>query len=193
MKENITGYILAGGKSSRLGTDKGLIILKSKPIIEYVINQLKPAVNKIVIVSSNKEYWKFGFEVITDTIINSGPAGGIHAALNNTSTEKNFMVSCDMPFITTDSIEYIINESANYQITVPVFKGKYEPMFAVYSKECFVKWEELIKQGTNKMMDIINYFKVLKLNVDSTSLFTDSTFININTPDDLEYAISIIG
>ena len=188
-KEKITGYILAGGRSSRMGEDKGLILLNGKPIISYVINQLKPAVDTIIIVSNNKEYVKFGYEVIEDTIKNIGPSAGILAALNHTNTEKNFVVSCDMPFIAIPSIEYIINQSEGYQITVPIYKDKYEPMFAVYSKECINKWEELIELGTYKMMDIINHFMVLKVNVDNNHLFNDSLFININTKEDLQKAI----
>ena len=188
-KENITGYILAGGRSSRMGEDKGLILLNRKPIISYVINQLRPAVDKIIIVSNNTVYAQFGYEVIEDTIKNIGPSAGILAALNHTDTEKNFIVSCDMPFITTSSIEYIINKSNDYQIAVPIYKDKYEPMFAVYSKECVNKWEELIMLGTFKMMYIINHFSVLKLNVDNNQEFNDSIFININTKEDLQKAI----
>ena len=139
-KEKINGYILAGGKSTRMGEDKGLMELHNKPVIEYVINQLKPAVNNIVIVSNNKEYAKFGYEVIEDIIRNIGPSAGIHTVLCHSKTERNFVVSCDMPFITTDSIEYLINESEGSQITIPVYKDKYEPMYAVYSKECLAQW-----------------------------------------------------
>ena len=188
-KENITGYILAGGRSSRMGEDKGLILLNRKPIISYVINQLKPAVDKIIIVSNNIDYAQFGYEVITDTIKNIGPSAGILAALNHTDTEKNLIVSCDMPFITTDTIECIINKSNDYQIAVPIYKDKYEPMFAVYSKECIGKWEDLIMHGTYKMIDIINHFGVLKLNVDNNQEFNDSIFININTKDDYQKAL----
>ena len=188
-KEKINGYILAGGKSTRMGEDKGLMELHNKPVIEYVINQLKPAVNNIVIVSNNKEYAKFGYEVIEDIIRNIGPSAGIHTVLCHSKTERNFVVSCDMPFITTDSIEYLINESEGSQITIPVYKDKYEPMYAVYSKECLAQWEQLIRQGTYKMMDIINHFNVYKINVEDNPVFPNSIFLNINTKEDLMKAL----
>ncbi|MCX6312923.1 MAG: NTP transferase domain-containing protein, partial [Bacteroidetes bacterium] len=72
----ITGFILAGGKSSRMGTDKGLIIFNEETIIQQVIAQLKPVVNNLVIVSNNTTYEKFGLEVIGDIIKDIGPAGG---------------------------------------------------------------------------------------------------------------------
>ena len=188
-KQNITAYILAGGKSSRLGTDKGLYLLNGKPIIEYVISQLKPVVTNIVIVTNNKEYEQFGYEIIADNIADNGPSGGIHAALKHTGTNQNFIVSCDMPFITSDSILFMINNSMGYQITVPVNNGKFEPLFAVFSKECFTKWEEIINNGTKKMMDIINQFNTLKVNIDNNPLFPKSLFLNINTPEDLQKAV----
>ena len=72
---NINGYVLAGGKSSRMGKDKGMIIYNGKAIIEYIIEQLKPLVNKLVIVSNNFEYEKFGVEVINDLLKDIGPVG----------------------------------------------------------------------------------------------------------------------
>lgn len=190
-KENITGYILAGGKSSRMGSDKGLIVFNNKTLIEQVINQLKPAVNNIIIVSGNKEYSQFGYEVIEDTYPNTGPAGGIHAALKHTASNHNFIVSCDMPFITTDAIEYVINNSLLHPITLPVHHTKFEPLFAVYSKDCFTKWEELLTNNTRKLTDIIDHFNVLKLNVDTNPLFNESIFVNINSQEDLQKAIDI--
>ncbi len=189
-KNNIAnGYILAGGKSSRMGRDKGLIVLEEKTIIQHVIEQLKPTVNKLVLVSNNPEYKKFGLEVIGDIIKNIGPAGGIHAALNHTDTEQNFIVSCDMPFITTLAVEFLIYQSSQTQITVPVYNQKIEPMFGVYSKECLLKWSWLIQQGVIRLQDILSHFSVLKLNVDGNSLFYDSVFININTQEDFNQVL----
>src|ERR1035437_7677768 len=99
-KNNLNGYILAGGKSSRMGTDKGLLVFNKKTIIQHVIAQLKPVVKEVIIVSNNRDYEKFGVKVIADIIKNIGPAGGIHAALSHSNTNHNFIVSCDMPFIT---------------------------------------------------------------------------------------------
>ena len=185
----INGYILAGGKSSRMGMDKGLMVFNGKAIVQRVMEQMKPAVNKLVIVSNNPEYEKFGLEVVVDIIKNIGPAGGIHAALNHTNAEKNFLVSCDMPFITTGSIEFIIRHSLQSQITVPVYQCQTEPLFGVYSKECLTKWQELIQQGIIKLQDIISHFSLLKLDVDGNPLFYDSPFTNINTQDDFKEAI----
>jgi molybdopterin-guanine dinucleotide biosynthesis protein A len=187
-KNNVNGYILAGGKSSRMGTDKGLIIINGKTIVKHVLEQLQPAVKDVVIVSNNPAYEKFGVKVIADDIKNIGPAGGIHSALNHTDTKQNFIVSCDMPFITTGAVKFIIKHALQSQITVPVYHEKTEPLFAVYPKECFTKWQKLIQKDIIKLQDIIIHFSFMKLNVDANPLFHDSFFTNINTPLDLKKA-----
>ena len=189
---NINGYILAGGKSSRMGKDKGMIIYNGKAIIEYIIEQLKPLVNKLVIVSNNFEYEKFGVEVINDLLKDIGPAGGIYTALNHTKEELNFIVSCDMPQINKEAIAFIIKNSTNSQITVPEKGGEIEPLFGVYTKDCLTKWAECIKQREIKLKEMITNFKLNIINTDDNILFNDNFFMNINTNKDLNNAISLI-
>lgn len=183
------GYILAGGKSSRMGIDKGLMLLNGKAIVQYVIDQMQPVVGKLVIVSNNQEYSKFGFEVINDLIHDIGPAGGIYSALNHSTTEKNFIISCDMPFVNSDAIRFVVKNAFQSEITIPLHHQNVEPLFGVYSKTCLPKWEELIGNGMLKMHDLIEYFNVLKLDVGINDLFAGNIFMNINTNSDFEKAI----
>lgn len=192
-KENsVNGYILAGGKSSRMGTDKGLMLFNDKPIILHVIEQLLPSVNKAVIVSNNSDYEKFGLEVVSDVIKNIGPAGGIYTALNHTNSGYNFIICCDMPFVSSSAINFIIQNSFQAQITLPFLHGKTEPLFGVYTKECLARWQELIEYGIIKLRDMVTHFNLLKLNVNDNELFNDSLFVNINDKNDFEKAIKKI-
>lgn len=187
IQKNIAnGYILAGGKSSRMGSDKGLMQLKGKAVILHVIEQLQMAVNKVTIVSNNPEYKKFGFEVIGDLVKDIGPAGGIYSALNHSTVDKNFVVSCDMPLITSRAVKFFIEKSTQNEITLPMYKQKLEPLFGVYSKTCLFKWKELIDKKTVKLQELVEYFNVWKLNVDENELFDDKTFMNLNTKEDIE-------
>lgn len=188
-KQNINGYILAGGKSSRMGTDKGLLLLNGKPIVQKIIDQLQPAVDKTVIVSNNAEYEKFGLEVIADLITDVGPAGGIHAALSHTDSEQIFVVSCDMPYITTDAIQYMIEQASQSQITLPLNREKIEPLFGVYSKECLPLWQQLIEQGMIKLQEMVTHFELLKINIENNELFNDLLFLNINDKNELQKAL----
>ncbi|MBL0051788.1 MAG: molybdenum cofactor guanylyltransferase [Bacteroidetes bacterium] len=184
----MNAYVLAGGKSSRMGVDKGLILLNDKPMIQYVIEQLKPLCKNIFIVTNNSEYKKLGFECIEDEIKNIGPAGGIFSALNHTNTQHNLIVSCDMPFIRTKGIEYIMMHSLDHEITIPVFENHLQPMCGVYNKNILDKWQSLILKDERKLQSMVKLFLLKQLELDYNILFDANFFKNINTPEELKDA-----
>lgn len=188
----VTGYILAGGKSSRMGTDKGLLMLNGKAIVQHVIDQIQPTVDKVIIVSDNPHYQKFGLDMIGDLIKDIGPAGGIYSALSHTNSNQIFAVSCDMPFINSAAVRFMIEAAKKSQITLPQHKNKIEPLFGVYSKQCLLQWEKMIRQGTIKLQSLVSQFELLKVNVEKNELFNNLFFSNINTKIDFENAIQEI-
>lgn len=192
IQSTINAYILAGGKSSRMGTDKGLLLFNGKPLVQWIIEQLFPVISNVVIVSNNHAYEQFGSLVIEDLIKDIGPAGGIHSALNHTPSEQIFIVSCDMPFITTHAVKYMIQNSLNSQIALPLFHSKIQPLFGVYSRHCLPKWKQLIDQGSVKLQEMILHFDLLKVDIEKDGLFGDFLFTNINNENDLNKALKQI-
>jgi molybdopterin-guanine dinucleotide biosynthesis protein A len=190
--KHINGYILAGGKSSRMGTDKGLLLFEGKAMIQYVIEQLQPIFSKLVIVSNNPEYEKFGLEVIPDLIKDIGPAGGIYTALKHSEAKLNFIVSCDMPFVTKEAIGFIIKNTSESQIVLPENQGKIEPLFGIYAKDCEDIWFELIQQNIIKLQKMVSYFKLKTIPVENNEIFKESFFKNINTKEDFKNASNLI-
>ncbi len=190
--KNTNGYILAGGKSSRMGTDKGLLLFEGKAMIQYVIEQMLPIFDKLVIVSNNPEYEKFGLEVIPDLIKDIGPAGGIYTALKHSETKLNFMVSCDMPFVNKEAVDFIFKNRNESQIVLLENQGKLEPLFGVYSKDCEDKWLQLIQQEKVKLQDMVLHFKLKKIPVENNEIFAASFFKNINTKADFDNALNRI-
>lgn len=186
--KSMNAYILAGGKSSRMGTDKGLILFEGKAMILHVIEQLQPVFNKLVIVSNNPEYEKFGLEVIPDLIKDIGPAGGIYTALKHSKSKLNFMVSCDMPFITKEAIEFTVKNVDKNQIVLLENQGKLEPLFGIYSKDCEAVWLELIHQNTVKLQKMVASFELKTIPVENNEIFKASFFKNINTKEDFDNA-----
>ncbi len=189
--QNTTGYILAGGKSSRMGEDKGLKLFNGIPLIQNVINQLVLAVDKVVIVSNNKDYEQFGLEVIEDVLINKGPAGGIYTALQHSSTHLNFIVSCDMPYISSQAIHFMLENSSKNAVCIPQFNNNLEPLFGVYPKGCLTSWKKSIEKGIYKLTDLAENYKLEKIVVDKNLLFSEKLFKNINTKDDFDNALKI--
>lgn len=162
-------------------------------MIENLMDTLSPVFERIIIVSNNFEYEKFGMKVINDEIKDIGPAGGIHAALTDTNTQKIFIISCDMPFVTTGSILYMIENSTRSQITLPVYRGKIQPLFGVYSKNCLQVWKKLVKQGITKLQEMVTHFDLSKINVDYQKIFNEVIFMNVNDKNDLTKAIQLLN
>lgn len=190
--KKINGYILAGGKSSRMGADKGLLLFEGKAMIEYVINQMLPVFDNLVIVSNNPEYEKLGLKVIPDLIKEIGPAGGIYTALHHSNAKLNFIVSCDMPFVTQEAIEFVVNNTNESQIVLLENKGKIEPLFGVYSKECEENWLQLIEQKIIKLQDMVLQFKLKTIPIENKEIFAASFFRNINTQEDFNNALNLL-
>ncbi len=162
-KNNITGIILAGGKSSRMGCDKGLMLLNNKPFITYIIEAMKPLVNDIIIVSNNSEYDVFNEKCIKDLIEDAGPLAGLYTGLFHTKTEINLVLSCDVPMIITSILETLLNPAYEYFDIVQLQnKDQTIPLIAMYKKQCVVTCKELLDQGERRLKEIAEHL-ILRL------------------------------
>ncbi|MFQ6617635.1 MAG: molybdenum cofactor guanylyltransferase, partial [Fidelibacterota bacterium] len=149
MTRKTTGIILAGGHGSRMGNvEKGLLKYEGKEIISYVLEQLEAAVSEILIISNSPGIYDFlGFPVFPDIIPNCGPLGGIYTGLFHSNSLINFAVSCDMPNIRSEAINYLIENSAGYQAAVFKTPGGIEPLFTVFSSNCLGLMENELREG----------------------------------------------
>lgn len=181
----MTAIILSGGKSSRMGTEKGLVELNGKCLIEYVIEAAKNISDEIIIVANNNEYKRFGYRIYSDLIKNCGPMGGIYTGLFHSQTEKNLVLSCDIPFVSSDALKFIIKNSGNSKITVPKHNNKIEPLCAVYSKSCAGKFKTLILKNELKMTEALKKFSVKYLDVSKQKFYSEKLFHNINSKKEI--------
>lgn len=181
----ITSIILAGGKSSRMGEDKGFVHLKGKYMIQYVIDVARNISDNILIISNNSEYRSFGYTVFSDIIRQCGPLGGIYTGLVHSQTESNLILCCDLPFITENAVKYIIGKSKGYDVTVPVIDGKMEPLCALYQKRCSEKFKESLLRKELKISDVVKTLNTNMVDITSRKNIGIGAFRNINTPSDL--------
>jgi len=184
--KNITGIILAGGKSTRMGEDKGMLVLKGKKMVEHVIAALTPNVDEVIIISNNDNYNNLGFKVYSDIIKNCGPLGGIYSALQYSNTDKNFIVSCDIPKITSEAIAFIIAQSMNEDVLVPIEKTEIEPLCAIYNKVCCEQIKGFLDAGQFKIRNAIEKLNTKYLDVNLYQEIFKEVFTNVNTPNDYE-------
>jgi len=183
-KKNITGIILAGGKSSRMGTDKGFLSHNNKPFITHIINALKPLVTEIIIVSDLKRYDIFGLKRITDTIKNAGPLAGIYSGLKSSKTTYNLVLSCDIPLIKTKVLQQLLEAAENdFDVIQAKSKDRSMPLIALYKKSCASIFDKLLRNGERRMTIAVNSCnsKTIILNTEDDIYTT-----NINTPKQLK-------
>jgi molybdopterin-guanine dinucleotide biosynthesis protein A len=183
-KKNITGIILAGGKSSRMGTDKGFLLLNNKPFVQYSIDALKPFVSEIMIVSDNPDYDIFRLKRIQDITKNAGPVAGICSGLEASSTKYNLILSCDIPLIHSEILLKLIEAiDATSQIIQIESNGKSMPLIALYKKETKDTFFKLLNEDERRLRIAVNACQVKNIILeDENALFT----MNVNTQTDLK-------
>lgn len=190
MNENqLTGIVLSGGKSSRMGKEKGLIDFQGKPLISYAIDALKPLVQNIIIGANNQlnEYKKLGYPIVEDEIKNIGPLGGVFSTLRSSHTKYNIILSCDMPFVNTALLEYINKHKQGFDVVVAVHDiNKIEPLCGVYAKSITPVIENAVEDGNYKLRDIFKNVRFEALDINSSlPFYSNRLFYNINKPADI--------
>ena len=191
--QNITGIVLSGGQSKRMGREKGLIPLLGKPLIAYSIHVLEKTCSEVIISANQEDYKAFGFPVINDEMAGIGPAGGILSCLKASRTEGNFILSCDMPLVSTDLVRYILERRGNAGVTVPLHNGYPEPLCGFYSKAIIPEFRNRIKNGVYKIQDILEKLNVSFLEIEpALGFYHPGLFENVNTQYDLKRIEAIL-
>jgi molybdopterin-guanine dinucleotide biosynthesis protein A len=193
MIENITGIILCGGKSSRMKTNKAFLKLGNIPIIEIMLQKMKQNFDNLILSSNNTELFAYlNVPIVKDIYLDRGPLAGIHSSLKYSATEKNFIISCDIPLITVELIKYLSEYNSDKKIILPVLKGRIQQLCGVYSKSILADVEQLLKasQGNNEVKgSIFNLLERVDAEIVDVSSFSspgDDIFLNMNTPEDYE-------
>ncbi|PCJ23670.1 MAG: molybdenum cofactor guanylyltransferase [Flavobacteriales bacterium] len=183
INKNRTAIILAGGKSTRMNEDKGLVLLNGKAMIQYVIDAVHPLVEDVIIIANDEVYNYLGFKVYKDIIKGKGPLAGIQTGLHYSKNDENIILSCDIPYVTSELITYLIDKSKNHEITIPEKENRSHQLIGIFSKSC----EESFSVSLEKdQLKLLNAFKNLNLNIVDANHFDKKIFTNINSPSDLE-------
>ena len=182
----LTGIILAGGKSSRMGQDKGLMTFHGVPMITYSINTLQPFCKNIIISSNNPEYSRFGYPVISDVHLNCGPLSGLHASLSYSETEWNAVISCDVPFSNQEIFNQMMAFISGRQAVVPVHEGHFEPLFAFYNKSIISIITEKIISKDYKLQNLLKNIDTHLFDTKNIPNFNTRFFSNINSQEDIQ-------
>ena len=191
-KNKVTGIVLAGGFSSRFGSNKALVRIGSKKLIEHVLSRLEPLFDEIIIVTNDPlDYVDLEKTIVTDIIPHQGPLGGIYTGLFFSRHDYALVMACDMPFVNQEFVNYLVEKASGYDVVVPCFEDKFEPLHAVYSKRCLNHMKRLLEQNKRQVVKIFKRVKTLKVGEDIIRRFDPDMkcFFNINTITDWEKAL----
>ncbi len=190
------GFILSGGKSSRMGADKAFLKIGEKTFLENALETLKPNCEQVKIVLGKSqthfiEKLPAGIFCIFDIYENRGALGGIHAALKTCQTEFAVILAVDLPFVTSEAIETlceIIADKKDISAVIPrQIDGRLQPLCAVYHvRNCLPKAEEILSK--NESASVRDFLSILEIRIiESKSLSQNENLLkNINSPADLQ-------
>ncbi len=184
-ENNIGGIILAGGKSSRMGADKGLIEFQGKLLVEYAIDLLKPLCAEIIISTNQSGYGQFGLKTVADVYQDCGPLGGLQASLSETKFDWNIVVSCDTPFLQPELFTELLLMKEEFDAVIPKHVDGIEPLAGIYRKSLAEMLEQKLQAGDFKMQKML--YEINTGFYDATGLIRKypRLFHNLNRPEEL--------
>jgi molybdopterin-guanine dinucleotide biosynthesis protein A len=188
MKDNFTGIILSGGKSTRMGENKAFIEIEGIPIIQRIRTLFEKLFKEIIIVTDQKErFSNIDAKIYSDIIPNKGVLGGIYTGLFFSNFQYAFCAACDMPFLKESVIKFLLKKIEDYEVVVPKTRDGLQPLHAIYSKNCLEPIKKIINQGKYKILDLYPMVRVKIIMEKEFSVLDpiNESFININTPEDL--------
>jgi len=193
----MTSIVLAGGKNLRLGRIKALEIIGGKSLIERVVERLEPVTNQFLIVTSQEQPdlpVTVRAEVLIDVYPGKGPLGGIYTGLVSSRSSQSIVVACDMPFINTELLRYMIELSQDFDAVVPRLEnGMIEPLHAIYSRSCLGSMKTRLENNELSITPFLNQLRVRYVEEAECRRFDPQllSFFNINRQADLERAIEL--
>ena len=189
--EKVTAFVLAGGKSTRMGRDKALLEFRGRTLLTNAIELGRAVTDEVKIVGDPTKFAEFG-TVVEDIYPGRGPLGGIHAALKSSGTQLNLMVGVDLPLLEARFLKHLIASAAQSGavVTVPRVGVHYEPLCAVYRTEFVAPAEQALVAGRNKVDAVFTGLPVHTVDDEELAQhnFSQSMFRNVNTPEDWKLA-----
>ena len=194
MFKNVTGVLLAGGESRRMGRDKAGIELDGVTTAKRTIDAFRPLFADIFAVSKTTgRFDDLGCREVADIFDEMGAMVGVLTALGEAKTDYIFVAACDMPFIDRDVVELIVSKGVGFQVALPLISGKGDPLHALYSKECFDRMLAFMKKegkSLNRFIESLPGDQVRHISEDEIREVDPGalSLFNMNTPEDLERA-----
>ena len=184
-----TGYVLAGGQSTRMGRDKALLEIGGQPLIGSAVSLLKELTERVVVLGPAEIYGFLGVPVLPDLVPSRGPLSAIYTGLERSSTDANLFLACDMPLMEGTFLKLLVERAPLADaILMRHEDGSLEPLCAVYNRSCLPAVKANFERRRFKLSDLFPDLRTHYLTEgDLEDLELDRRiFTNLNTPGDLE-------
>lgn len=197
MENEVTGVLLAGGKSQRMGKDKRFLLVGEETLLERGLRVLRSMFQDVlVVIAQDSTPLSVDARVVRDLVPECGSLGGLYTGLMQATTPWAFVVACDMPFLDQAVIVQFTKRKALADIVMAKLAGRLHPIHALYGKRCLPPLEQMIQARQLKIQELVSHVSLHVQYVTETDLFTidpsGRSFQNINTPADLEAAQSLL-
>jgi len=192
---HVSGIILAGGKSRRMGgAPKALIPFGGRPLVQAIAETLGSVLPDSLVVTNTPELYAFlGLPMVGDVFPEGGSLGGIFSGLRAVPGECGFAVACDMPFLNPALVRHMAERAGEGDVLIPEAAGELQTLHAIYAKRCLDPMERLLRAGRLKITGFFPEVRVVTLTDAEIARFEDPTlaFMNLNTPEDLARARAV--
>lgn len=186
------GFVLAGGRSSRMGSDKAFLELSGRSLITIALEKAASVAHQIGIVGPRDRFQGLGVPIVEDVYRDAGPLGGIHAALSSSTAELNLIISVDTPFLDPGFLRFIMEEAnrTGAVVTSPRVRGRLEPLCSVYRRGFSATAETALRAGEHRIAPLFAQVTLRTIEEAEVARFESGAamFDNLNTPADLERA-----
>lgn len=186
MQQDVTGVILVGGKSRRMGRDKAFLPWQGAPLFEQVLSVFRQSFASTCLVGGDAgQFAGYGLRFIPD-IYPGSALGGLYTGLFHAATGHVFVAACDMPFPNREIVQYLCSLKEGYDCVVAETAEALEPLFAVYAKGALAAMRGLLEQGNFRVYDLYPLLRTRYVTVDELAPFADRerSFLNVNTPEE---------
>ncbi len=189
--EDLSAYILAGGKSTRMGTDKAFVLLDGRTLLARMLDLARQLTSNVHIIGDPANFAPFA-PTIADVFPGCGPLGGVHAALRSSRTDLSLILAVDVPFVSLALLDYLISraKNSNANVTLARAAGGFQPVCAVYRRSFADAAENALRGGHYKIDTLFTptSTQVIEEAELQAHGFSPRSFRNLNTPEDLNAA-----
>ena len=198
MEIEVTGVLLAGGKSRRMGEDKRYLMVGEQTLLERGLGVLRSMFHEVlVVIAQDSAPLDIEARVVRDLVPDCGSLGGIYTGLTQATSPYIFAVACDMPFLNQAVITQFTNRRDTADIVMARLTTRLHPMHALYGKGCLPAMEQMIVARQLKIQELVSHASLRVQYVTEADLLSIDpswrSFYNVNTPEDLEAACSLLA